>query len=77
MDSTFQGVYENKAKQIFHVAFKRLPTETELERMVKMLKKGGGFYVGQAVDKELLDKQEGECNITVKTDDTPSPPQES
>ena len=59
MDSTFQGVYENKAKQIFHVAFKRLPTETELERMVKMLKKGGGFYVGQVVDKELLDKVDG------------------
>jgi hypothetical protein len=56
MDSTFHNAYENKAKQIFNIAFKRLPSATELERMVKMLKRGGGFFVGQAVDKELLDK---------------------
>jgi len=54
MDGTFVAVYENKAKQIFYAAFNRLPSATELERMVKMLKRGGGFFVGQALDKEEI-----------------------
>ena len=64
MDNTIVNVYENKAKQIFYAAFNRLPSATELERMVKMLKKGGGFFVGQAVDSELLDKVEETAKLT-------------
>ena len=60
MDSTFVVVYENKARQIFWAAFNREPSPTELERMVTMLKKGKGFFVGQAVDKEILDKTKEE-----------------
>ena len=63
MDGTFIAVYENKAKQIFHAAFNRLPSVTELERMVKMLKKGGGFFVGQAVDPELKDKVDAPVSV--------------
>lgn len=68
MDSTFQSVYESKAKQIFWTSLKRMPTATELERMVKMLKKGGGFFVGQAVDSELLDKVEETAKLSERAD---------
>ena len=55
MDSTFVLVYENKARQIFWAAMNREPSPTELHRTVNMLKKGGGFFVGQVLDKEILD----------------------
>jgi hypothetical protein len=55
----FQSLYETRAKVIFHAAMKRLPSETELSRMVKFLKKGGGFLIGQAVDPEILDTVDG------------------